>query len=127
MKVSIYRIYQVENRITLYIGSTKQFEKRKRDHIKAIKKGSRKGQEMLYNKLREYGENSIAFEIVEEVDVKCRKEVDKIEENWIRKSLSEYLLNGGRFKNYTVGSSYRFCDCEDCYNELSQVLGRFKR
>lgn len=76
MKAGIYKIQDVESSSKVYIGSTKDLDKRKNQHFHLLRKGTHHSKYMqrYYNS---YGEKSLSYEVVEECSVEsliCREQ-----------------------------------------------------
>lgn len=63
-------IYQIINTITnqKYVGSTKNFDRRKKSHIRKLKQGIHENKHLL-NSFNKYGENCFQIQVLESVSV----------------------------------------------------------
>lgn len=116
--ICIYQIRNLENN-KIYIGSTKNFNKRKLRHIRDLKKGSHHCiyLQRAYNK--SFLENFI-FEILEEC---LETELFNKEQFWIDKLNPEYNIGGvGGGDNYT-----NHPDKDKFYERLCKQLQECKR
>jgi group I intron endonuclease len=95
--ICIYQIKNLHNN-NIYIGSTKEFKKRKSRHLRDLKKGEHHSV-YLQRSYNLYGLESFIFEILEEC---LEEELFEKEELWTKKLLPEYNVGsicGG--DNYT--------------------------
>lgn len=87
------RIYQLKNLITneLYVGSTfdtlqKRNMYRKSNYRKWLEGNSTKAYDnKLYSSIFEYGWEAFVIELLQEVEVKSKQDLHKLEGEWIRK------------------------------------------
>jgi predicted GIY-YIG superfamily endonuclease len=84
-------VYQIRNKVDgkIYVGSTKNFEVRKKQHINQLDSETHDNT-YLQNAWNKYGENNFEFSILEEVEL---KEQFVKEQEWINK-LNPFDENG---------------------------------
>ena len=77
--VAVYCIYKVTNKINnkVYIGKTKDFERRKKEHL------AHKTNHLFSRALHKYGEDSFLWEIIE-ADINTVEEASDREKFWIK-------------------------------------------
>ena len=85
MKGIIYKIYHKDNENLFYIGSTIDFDRRKREHKSQCNNGNAVGHNIkLYQIIRENGSwECFQFDIIEELSCETIEELHKKEEEYI--------------------------------------------
>lgn len=96
-------VYVARNKINgkCYVGSTKHFGNRKREHLRNAAKGSL-ACPYFYQAIRKYGEGSFEWDIVAHIET--RKQLKRVETYWIKRLRPKYNVvnhgyggNGGQF------------------------------
>lgn len=100
----MYCIYKVTNKINnkVYIGKTKDFERRKKEHL------AHKTNHLFSRALHKYGEDSFLWEIIE-ADINTVEEASDREKFWIKKYRSYFRWDGANGYNMTPGGDGGSC------------------
>lgn len=84
IKSGIYKITNIKNG-KFYIGSSVDINSRMRGHRSALRNNSHSNK-YLQNSWNKYGEDNFEFSVLEYVDFKDRKDLFKVEQDWIYKT-----------------------------------------
>ena len=124
-KKMLHYIYCYTNKITgrKYVGQTNNIKRRKNEHrSNAYNKNSPEYQLLFHKKIRQYGEDSFTFEILETIETNDIEQVNKLESYWIKEKESYVEKNG---YNLTFGGDNnehsRIYDLEKI-NEIKQLI-----
>lgn len=72
-------IYKITNKVTgkIYIGQSKQIEKRFKEHIRHSRLNTRNARTPLHSDIKRYGSDNFAFEVLEECEMSLLSEREK--------------------------------------------------
>jgi group I intron endonuclease len=98
-------VYRIVNRINgkFYVGSSSEYEKRKRSHLRLLRKGTHHNKP-IQEDFDKHGEDNFYFEVLEKYDVINRDDLFEVEQEYITNSDKELLYN--LYEN-AFGMSYK--------------------